>query len=152
MGQEYTSVGFDKELLALLDTIHDEDQNYRLKLGEIEKEFGRDSEELKAHWEMIHDMDEENLIKVMGILDGRGWLGPDVIGEQGNLTLFLVIQHANIDTQLKYLPMLRRAVKEGNAQPDQPLSIWPVTPTGDFHRSKKMYPLIMFSGIDPSRF
>jgi len=82
MGQEYTSVGFDKELLALLDTIHDEDQNYRLKLGEIEKEFGRDSEELKAHWEMIHDMDEENLIKVMGILDGRGWLGPDVIGEQ----------------------------------------------------------------------
>ena len=117
--QEYASVGFDKELVAILDTIYDEDQNYRLKLGDIEKEFGRDSEEMKAHWEMIHDKDEDNLIKITKILDTRGWLGPDIIGEQGNLTLFLVIQHADIDTQIKYMPMIREAVKNGNAKPDQ---------------------------------
>lgn len=39
----------------------------------------------------------------------------DVIGNQGNLTLFLVIQHADLETQEEYLPMMREAVKNGNA-------------------------------------
>ncbi|MEZ5038583.1 MAG: DUF6624 domain-containing protein [Saprospiraceae bacterium] len=45
-----------------------------------------------------------------------GWLGADVIGNQGNSTLFLVIQHADIETQEKYLPMMRDAVSKGNAR------------------------------------
>ena len=31
-------------------------------------------------------------------------------------TLFLVIKHANAPTQVKYLPMLREAVKNGNVK------------------------------------
>jgi hypothetical protein len=31
--------------------------------------------------------------------------------------LFLVIQHADLKTQEKYLPMMREAVKKGNARP-----------------------------------
>jgi hypothetical protein len=42
-------------------------------------------------------------------------LGVDSIGIQGNMTLFLVIQHSNLITQEKYLPMMREAVKKGNA-------------------------------------
>jgi hypothetical protein len=38
-----------------------------------------------------------------------------VIGYQGNSTLFLVIQHSDIKTQEKYLPMMKDAVKKGNA-------------------------------------
>jgi hypothetical protein len=52
---------------------------------------------------------------VSDILDKRGWLGEDVVGQQGNSALFLVIQHADLKTQQKYLPMMREAVKTGRA-------------------------------------
>lgn len=106
----------DKTLVAQLDTIHQLDQSYRKQIDEIEEKHGRDSDEMKAHWKLIQKTDSINLIKVSKILDERGWLGSDIIGDQGNSTLFLVIQHADLETQLKYLPMMREAVKSGNAR------------------------------------
>lgn len=105
----------DKPLIAMLDTIFYEDQMYRQQSDSIEKQYGRDSEELKAHWDMIAEKDSINLVKVQRVLDERGWLGKDVVGPQGNQTLFLVIQHADLKTQQKYIPMMREAVKKGNA-------------------------------------
>lgn len=107
----------DKPLMEELAAIYDSDQGYRRQIGEIEKEYGRDSDEMKAHWGKIHLADSINLIKIKKILDERGWLGPKVIGGQGNSTLFLVIQHADLASQEKYLPMMREAVKAGNAAP-----------------------------------
>lgn len=115
--KEKAEANFDKPLVALLDTIYDEDQGLRREISEVEKEFGRNSEEMKAHWALIQKKDSINLIKVQEILDERGWLGPDVIGGKGNMTLFLVIQHADLEVQEKYLPMMRDAVKKGNARP-----------------------------------
>lgn len=105
----------DKELVAILDTVYREDQKYRMQLSSIEEKYGRDSKELKDHWKLISDKDSVNLLRVKKILDERGWLGPNVIGGQGNSTLFLVIQHSDLETQEKYLPMMREAVKNKNA-------------------------------------
>lgn len=105
----------DKPLVAILDTIYTEDQTYRKQIGEIEEKFGRESDEMKKHWELINAKDSINLIKIQKILDERGWLGSNVIGNQGNSTLFLVIQHSPLEIQEKYLPMMREAVKNGNA-------------------------------------
>ena len=102
-------------LVAMLDTIYQEDQRYRRQIGDIEEKYGRNSDEMKAHWKLIHTKDSINLIKVCKILDERGWLGPEVIGGQGNSTLFLVIQHSDLKTQEKYLPMMREAVKNKKA-------------------------------------
>ncbi len=113
--QEYEK-DLDKPLVAKLDTIYQLDQSYRRQIGEIEEKYGRDSEEMQAHWKLIQEKDSINLIKIKKILDERGWLGSKVIGDQGNSTLFLVIQHADLDTQVKYLPMMREAVKLGNAR------------------------------------
>lgn len=107
----------DKTLIAILDTIYEEDQSYRMQIDEIESKYGRDSDEMKAHWKIINEKDSLNLIQVKKILDERGWLGPRVVGNKGNTTLFLVIQHADQETQEKYLPMMREAVKQGNAIP-----------------------------------
>ena len=106
----------DKPLVAILSTIYKEDQKYRHQISDVEKKYGRDSDEMKKHWNLINEKDSINLIKVTKILDERGWLGQNVIGGRGNSTLFLVIQHADIKTQQKYLPMMREAVKKGNAQ------------------------------------
>jgi len=52
---------------------------------------------------------------VSSILDKHGWLGIEEVGENGNLALFLVIQHSDQSTQEKYLPMMRKAVKNKKA-------------------------------------
>lgn len=105
----------NKPLMAMLDTIDRDDQQYRKQIHEIEKKFGRESKEMKAHWKIINEKDSINLIKVKAILDKYGWLGPDVVGMDGSITLFLVIQHSDQKTQEKYLPMMREAVKTGKA-------------------------------------
>ena len=109
----------DEALVAILDTIHQEDQQYRLQLIEIEKEFGKESDEIKSCWKIINEKDSINQITVKRILDERGWLGPDIVGKQGADALFLVIQHSDLETQEKYLPMFKEAVKSGNAKADQ---------------------------------
>lgn len=114
--KEKAEAHLDKPLVALLDSIYEEDQKYRQQLAAIEEKYGWESEEMKSLWKIIHEKDSLNQQNVKKILDERGWLGPDVIGHQGNQTLFLVIQHAEIETQEKYLPMMRDAVKKGNAK------------------------------------
>lgn len=113
--KEKAEANFDMPLVAILDAIFQEDQKYRIQIEEIEKQFGRESNEFKAKWKIILEKDSINLIKIKKILDERGWLGADVIGNKGNTTLFLVIQHSNLETQKKYLPMMREAVNKGNA-------------------------------------
>jgi hypothetical protein len=114
--KEKAEANLDKPLVAMLDSIYSDDQKYRLQIESIEKKYGLDSKEMKDHWKTIHEKDSMNLIKVTAILAKYGWLGSDVVGSQGNSTLFLVIQHADIATQEKYLPMMREAVKNGKAQ------------------------------------
>jgi len=112
---EFNRKDFDEYLMSVLDTIYQEDQGYRLRAHEIENKFGRESEEMKAHVKILLEKDSMHLIIVENILEERGWLGADIIGNQGTITLFLVIQHSNFETQERYLPMMREAVKNGNA-------------------------------------
>jgi len=101
---------YEPKLAARLDSIRILDQYYRKQLEETEKRFGRNSHEKKELWEKMHVQDSLNLTAVEQILDTRGWLGPEIIRDGSN-TLFLVIQHSDLNTQLKYLPMMREAVK-----------------------------------------
>lgn len=105
------------EIASVLETVLYDDQKYRQEAREIQEKFGRDSEETRAHWELIEEQDSINLAKVEKILAKHGWLGWDLIGRSANGALFLVIQHAELETQEKYLPMLREAVKKGDAAP-----------------------------------
>ncbi len=114
--KDKAEANFNKPLVATLDSIYVEDQKYRQQIDGIEKKYGWESKEMKDHWKVISEKDSINLIKVKAILDKYGWLGADVVGGQGNSTLFLVIQHSDQATQEMYLPMMREAVKNGKAQ------------------------------------
>ncbi|MBK9735077.1 MAG: hypothetical protein IPO92_08980 [Saprospiraceae bacterium] len=114
--KDKAEVNLNKPLVAILDSIYVEDQKYRQEIDGIEKKYGWESKEMKDHWKIINEKDSINLIQVKSILDNYGWLGADVVGGQGNSTLFLVIQHSDQATQEKYLPMMREAVKNGKAQ------------------------------------
>lgn len=113
--RELAFAKLDKNLVAILDTIYQEDQKIRLSLDTIKQQFGYQSKEVQAIEKLMAEKDSANLIKVKKILHENGWPGRDVIGYRGNLTLFLVIQHSDIKTQEKYLPMVRDAVGKGKA-------------------------------------
>jgi hypothetical protein len=113
--KEKAGVNLDMKLVAILDTIYQDDQQLREQSDEIEKKFGWESQEMTALWNLIREKDSLNLIKIEDILDKYGWLGEDIVGEQGNRTIFLVIQHSDLAVQEKYLPMMREAVKNGKA-------------------------------------
>jgi len=114
--KDKAEANLNKPLVETLDSIYVEDQKYRQQIDGIEKKYGWESKEMKDHWKIINEKDSINLIKVKAILDKYGWLGTDVVGGQGNSTLFLVIQHSDQATQEKYLPMMREAVKKGKAE------------------------------------
>ena len=106
---------YDKPLKAELLTILEEDQKYRQQLGPLEKKHGWDSKEMKDFWIIINAADSVNLIKIKAILDKNGWVGADKVGNEASNALFLVIQHSDLPTQQKYLPMMREAVKNKKA-------------------------------------
>lgn len=116
--REKAEANLDRALAARLDTVYDNDQKYRMAMDSVEKKYGWESKEMQALFQQMHEADSVNLVKVSEILDSRGWLGKDIAGKQGNETLFLVIQHASaLDAQLKYLPMMKQAAKDGKLDP-----------------------------------
>lgn len=103
---------YDKELVAVLDKIYFDDQSTRSQIRSKEEKYGRDSKEMRAFWQSILQKDSINLIKISKILDTQGWPSKKKIGARGTSTVFLVIQHANQDTKLKYLPLITKAVEK----------------------------------------
>ncbi|MFK8061265.1 MAG: DUF6624 domain-containing protein [Polaribacter sp.] len=117
--EKIKGVNLKKQLIEVLDTIYLDDQSIRLQFFDDLKKYGQKSDEFRATVIAMNKQDSINIIKIEKILDTYGWLGEDIIGKNGNLTLFLGIQHAKLSVQEKYLPMLREAVKNKNAKPSQ---------------------------------
>ncbi|GHT56975.1 hypothetical protein FACS18945_0040 [Bacteroidia bacterium] len=108
---------YDKPLQGKLLTIFEDDQGIRHKFIFARNKFGHPNKQVDSLAQIMRYKDSLNLIKIEEILDKYGWVGEDKVGKQASATLFLVIQHSDLATQKKYLPMLREAVKNNNASP-----------------------------------
>jgi len=83
------------------------DQKYRAKT--------MDGKELtKEEWKLQTDIDVASMKRLAQIIDAYGWPGVRFAG-RASQTAFLVLQHADHDTQRKYLPLLRDAVSRNDA-------------------------------------
>ncbi len=65
----------------------------------------------------IQYIDSCNLAQVEILIEKYGWMGKSVIGPRGNYTIWLVIQHAELDVQEKYLPFMKASVEKGESTP-----------------------------------
>ena len=103
-------------LVKELKQMRNEDQGIRLLLIDASKRYGdRDKRTVEIR-RMMKRIDSKNALRVQQIIDLYGWLGSDELGEDANETLFLCIQHADdLIIQTKYLPILKKAMEEGNA-------------------------------------
>ena len=106
---------YNKDAKGKLEEVYKTDQGIRLEFIAAQKANGHASLKVDSLRKLMIYHDSLNNIIVTKILDQYGWLGEDKVGAKGNLTLFLVIQHADLKTQQKYLPMLRKAVGDEKA-------------------------------------
>ncbi len=107
---------YNKPLQAELLAIYKDDQEIRKEYMAVAKELGWGHPKTDSLGKIMGAKDEVNLILIKKILKEHGWVGTDIVGGQANATLFLVIQHADLETQQEYLPMMREAVEKGNAR------------------------------------
>lgn len=107
----------NKPLKALLESVLETDQKYRGISDSMENKFGRESKECKDLWAMQNMLDSVNVVIVLSIIDKYGWLGQETVGALGNEALFFVIQHASIEVQERYLPIMKQAAKDNKASP-----------------------------------
>jgi hypothetical protein len=98
--------------------MQEEDQKYRIEVDKVKKLLLAPDEEqgrIKALVEKQQEVDKSNLQRLVQIIDTYGWPGRTIVGKEGSLTAFLIIQHADLEYQKKYFPLLKDAVRRGEA-------------------------------------
>ncbi len=106
-----------RELLRM----QQEDQKYRTRIGNIEKMSLPPEEKQKRAsvlWEKQEKIDQRNIKRLAQIIEKYGWPSRSLIGKEGSVTAFLIVQHADLAYQKKYFPLLKEAVSKGEADPD----------------------------------
>ena len=105
------NVAIRNELL----TIHLRDQGIRFMVIDAEATNNPAEKELRK---IMKKIDSNHIKYIQYILDNYGWPSTEDIGEDASHTLFLCLQHIDDkDIQMKYLPVLKEAVAQGNATP-----------------------------------
>lgn len=102
-----------RQILLLVDV---DEQKYRNQMDDVREKYGGGSKEMKNLFKNMDLTDSANLVIIIDIMSKYGWLGAKEIGDDANSVLFMVIQHSDLKTQEKYLPLLCQAIKEGNAK------------------------------------
>ncbi len=105
------------ELSDLLDEILLKDQGGRKEFRAALNEYGYESEEAKKIGRQVYLSDSMNVITITNLLDNQGWPELNKIGRSGSNAIFLTLQHSNLETQEKYLPVLTQAVADEKIAP-----------------------------------
>ncbi|OIQ30424.1 MAG: hypothetical protein BM564_03395 [Bacteroidetes bacterium MedPE-SWsnd-G2] len=106
-----------KTLTAMLDTIWDTEQTPITKRDSLMRIYGDESELYQEQQNLVKANHIINEKKVTQYLDTYGWPEPERSGERGNWTICNVIQHSDNAVRIKYLPMMREAVKANKLEP-----------------------------------
>lgn len=112
--------GLNKALQSELSRMMEADQKYRAELQENMKRSPSgtgtiSTEEAKVLWDKQAEIDRKNMSRLEEIIKEHGWPGKSLVGEKGARAAFLVVQHADLEPQKKYLPLLKEAVAKGEA-------------------------------------
>jgi hypothetical protein len=119
--QDTSATQLNRSLRSELLKMESDDQKYR---GEVDKiramslPADEKQKRVAALMEKQARLDKRNLKRLVQIIDKYGWPGRSLVGKESSLTAFLIIQHADLEDQKKYFPMLKEAVRRGEANQD----------------------------------
>jgi hypothetical protein len=98
--------------------------NYKEKIDtaaihkQLKAIYDRD-QKTRAHGDSAQFMDyidSTNQIVVEALINKYGWLDRSVFGAASNFVCYIVIQHAGLEKQEKYLPMFMQSVADGESR------------------------------------
>lgn len=107
----YSNPALTKELWRM--KVKDQAFYYHLEVAN--KENGMSSPIIRALWELKHQINDNNLKRIEEIITEHGWPKESIAGGSAAQTVFLIIQHADLATQKKYLPIMREAADNKEA-------------------------------------
>ena len=62
----------------------------------------------------VETVDAENVRRVVAILEKGGWPGKALVGEKGSAAAWTILQHADVPTRKRFLPLMEAAVASGD--------------------------------------
>lgn len=67
----------------------------------------------------MHAVDEDNLAFLAEVIGRHGWLGRNLVGSDGASACWLMVQHAPLEYQDRWLSLMEQAVRDGLAEPGE---------------------------------
>ena len=116
--QPTAEVPFDSTLAAELEAMHEVDQGGRKMWHALSASYdGPVPDSIRGpFWSALSRLDSLHFARLDSIVAVSGWPGRSTVGEDGVRTAFLVVQHAPLEAQERYLPLLEASVAEGEAE------------------------------------
>ena len=108
--------GLNLKLIKKLDEVRETDQAQRRLMREFSEKYGWQSPQMDSLWGLQSQSDSINTAYISRLIDGMGYPGKSVVGSGHASTAFLVIQHADIDVQVKYIDIIKKAADEGEVR------------------------------------
>lgn len=105
--------GFNPALAEAVDALKADDQKYRLMKKEYRAKYAQDSPEYKQFMSDWAQNDSICVVRAEAILAQYGYPGKSLVGQLRQDALWLVIQHAPLEKQEKYFPLLDEAAQKG---------------------------------------
>lgn len=98
-----------------------EDQKHREELSELmSKLAGPDKDKLMPRYLQLVEaqaaLDTKLLQQLEAIIAKHGWPTISLVGKEANVNAFLIIQHADLEYQKKYFPLLKAAAEKNEAR------------------------------------
>lgn len=109
--------GIKQEVAYRIEKLGSLDQAIRLKLDSVRKADGLNSKLENDLLVVMRKRDSTNFAAFEEIIKQYGWLGPKEVGYKNNQYLFLVLQHADLAFQKKYLPLFKESCEAGKVLP-----------------------------------
>lgn len=103
---------YNDELSARLAEVAISDQAQRMYMRTVSEEHGWESPQMDSLWVLQSHSDSVNTEYITQLIDEMGYPGKSIVGDEAS-TAFMVIQHADLEVQEKYLPVLREAANAG---------------------------------------
>lgn len=99
-----------------LEALYESDQRDRAALMEAFRKHGPGSPEVIALAKAQQSINLENLRRLEKIVADGGWPRLSLVGPKAASAAFLIVQHADLATQQRYLLIIRQAVTAGEAR------------------------------------
>lgn len=100
-------------LATLLWKMKMKDQSYYVFIDYTKKD------DANNYWKIKDSINKNNLLVLDSIIQKNGWPKKSKVGKEGSSAAFLIIQHADYSTQKRYSHLLKKAVKQKEANPQQ---------------------------------